>query len=112
MQQETMSVTLLQNHLLKSRKRRKLFDDEIDHCQHNKERDIIEEECDFAATVLMGVEPIQNLKKDGTIGRRSNVDRQNVTNWCGNVYDSKWNSGKTRTNILPTPIKSQTASQH
>ena len=38
----------------------------------------------------MGIETVQNLKKEGNIGRRPNADRQNEKNCWWNVYDS-WN---------------------
>ena len=94
------------------------------------ERKLVEEECDFVTTVFMGVETVQNLKEVVHIRRSPNVERQNATNSCRNVYDS-WDDidvkdrfsltpknvdfilnrikhciEKTRINILPSPIES------
>ena len=44
MQHETISVTLLQNHPLKSRKRREVFDDEINYDYQNKKRSAFQKE--------------------------------------------------------------------
>ena len=49
----------------------------------------------FRSTCIVGVETILNLKSDGKIGQRPNVDKKK----CELVKKCK----KTRTNILSTP---------
>ena len=137
MQQRTILTTIfLQNVLHNSRKRRKILDDEVEDYYQNikrkrmlEETALIEEESDFVAGVMAGIEGVRNLKKDGNIGRRQNVDRNNAKNWWTNVYNN-WDEidfknrfritretfhyilnriqpfiEKTPTNLVPTPIE-------
>ena len=53
-----------------------------------EETALIEEESDFVAGIMPGIESVRNLKKDGNIGQRQNVDRNNAKNWWTNVYNN------------------------
>ena len=41
-----------------------------------KKKETVEEDCDSGTAVLMCVESVKNLKKDGNIGQRPNLDRK------------------------------------
>ena len=85
-QQDKISVTLLQNHILKSRKRRTIFTMKLmiitkTHTQErkaSKRKKHSKRKMQFRSTCIVGVETILNLKSDGKIGQRPNVDKKNA----------------------------------